>query len=188
MNVRSITLLVCLVSTAFAAACGGGQPEPNAPPPAPAPSAAPAPSETAPAASASAAPAPTASAAPSPAPGPKGWSDMSKDERMALMKTQVLPKMKESFQGFDAKRYADFTCKTCHGEGVKEGKFDMPNPKLPVLDATGGFKKEQQKHPKALQFMMTAVVPQMADILGLPKFDPATHQGFGCAACHTFVK
>ncbi|HEY2513074.1 MAG TPA: hypothetical protein VGI39_19535 [Polyangiaceae bacterium] len=113
---------------------------------------------------------------------------MDHEERLAVMKTQVMPKMKDAFQAFDAKTFADFSCKTCHGEKIKEGKFDMPNPKLPVLDATGGFKKDQQKHPKALQFMMQTVAPQMAEILNLPKFDPATHQGFGCANCHTFVK
>jgi hypothetical protein len=152
---------------------------------------------------ASAAPAPGATAAPAvtdqpdsgatvasvdaaAAPATKSWKDMSHEERLALMKQSVLPKMKDAFQTFDAKHYADFSCKTCHGEGIKKGKFDMPYAGLPKLDAKDGFKKVAAKHPAAMKFMGEIVEPTMADILGLPKWDQATNPtGFGCQNCHT---
>ena len=34
-------------------------------------------------------------------------------------------------------------------------------------------------------FMATKVVPAMAAAMGEKPYDPATHQGFGCAGCHT---
>jgi hypothetical protein len=194
MNVRSSVTLACFVLVA--AACGGGQPEavaPSspadaAPPPPPlattAPEAVPDAAAAAPVAAAPVDAGPPADAAPA----QKAWADLTKDERLTLMKTVVLPKMKTAFQGLDAKKFADFSCKTCHGEGAKLGKFDMPNPKLPKLDPKDSFKKDMDKHPDITKFMMQTVTPQMADLLNTPHYDPATHQGFGCFNCHTMAK
>lgn len=119
-----------------------------------------------------------------PATADKPWKDKSRDDKLAIMKTVVMPKMKAEFQAFDAKEFKDFTCKTCHGEAAKEGKFEMPNPKLPKLNAKDGFKAHQKKHAKMLEFMMHKVVPGMADAMGVKPFDPATKEGFGCGGCH----
>ena len=35
------------------------------------------------------------------------------------------------------------------------------------------------------KFMMEKVVPEMVSLLGVSKYDPATHKGFGCFGCHT---
>lgn len=194
MHARTTSLLLPLVF--LVAACGGGQPEATVP-------ATPAPSATAATDAIADAGTSGTAATPTPAdttpdagvaaaavdagntPGQKSWTDMSHDERLALMKTAVMPQMKKAFQDFDAKQYADFSCMTCHGPGIKQHKFDMPNPKLPKLDAKGGFKKEAAKHPKALQFMEHVVEPQMAQILGLPTWEPTNPSGFGCGGCHT---
>jgi len=109
---------------------------------------------------------------------------MSRDERLALMKTAVLPEMKKDFQAFSAKEFASFSCETCHGSGTKQGKFDMPNPELPKLDANGGFKRAVAKRPDMLKFMEHTVVPHMADILGLPQWEQSHATGFGCGNCH----
>jgi len=176
LRVHAAAIIACLI--ACIAACGGGQPEPATP--------------TAPAPSASAAPTPSASApaapAPSAAPGAKNWDAMSRDERLAVMKTQVMPKMSESFKAVDADHFKDFSCVTCHGKRIKEGNFDMPNPDLPKLNAKDSFKKHMDTKPAITKFMMTKVVPDMAAILGEAPFDPATHKGFGCANCHLFEK
>jgi len=193
MNVR---LLFAVPVLALAAACGGAEQAPAAAPQ-PAPSGAPAgsasaaPAETAaPAASApSAAPAASASAAPVaavsvPAPS-KPWDQMNHKERLELMKTVVLPNMKTAFQGFDAKDFADFSCATCHGERIKKGNFDMPNPGLPKLDYKNQLKDEMARHPDTVTFMREVVVPQMSTMLGVAPFDMKTMKGFGCTGCHT---
>ncbi len=190
---RHSVLALTLGAAAVAAACGGSNPPAesapaaSATPPAPAESASAASApEAAPSASAEAAP--SASAAEATPPAAPAWADMTMDQKKELMKTQVIPQMKEAFQGFDAKRFADFHCGTCHGPGAKEGKFDMPNPKLPKLDPKDNFAKQMKKMPAITKFMMETVSPTMAKILGIPPFNPETHQGFGCFNCHTMAK
>ena len=105
---------------------------------------------------------------------------------MDFMKHTVFPKMKDEFTGWDAKRFADMNCKTCHGDGASDGSFKMPNPKLPVLPSKPeDFKKLAAKKPVAAKFMMEHVVPDMASMLGQQPYDMKTHQGFGCTNCHT---
>jgi hypothetical protein len=145
----------------------------------------------APAASAaSAAPAPSASApeaaAPAPASGAFNWDAMSKEERGKYMKEVVMPKMKEVFTAFDAHKYADMKCVTCHGSGATNGSFTMPNPELPKLPSDmSKFKEWAAKKPQMTEFMVKHVKPEMAKLLNEPEFDPATKTGFGCGECHT---
>lgn len=199
---RHMVLASVLASFAFVAACGGGGQEANAPGNA-APSASAAASAapaTSDASAASAAPsasaAPAASAAPTAAapampsgpPGPGDWDDATKwthDAKLAYMKSDVMPKMGALFKDFDAKHYTDMKCKACHGAGVDDGSFKMPNPDLPKLDIKGQLKAEKAKHPKAVEFMMKKVEVQMAALLGKQPYDPKTKSGFGCTACHT---
>ncbi len=115
----------------------------------------------------------------------KAWKDQTHDERMVTMKKLVYPTMKDEFVRFDAKDFNDMTCATCHGPGAKDKTFKMPNPKLPMLPATeAGFEKLKKDHPEVVQFMMTTVVPKMADFLGEQPYNPKTHEGFGCFRCH----
>jgi hypothetical protein len=116
----------------------------------------------------------------------KAWKDMKHEERAEYMKKKVLPKMKAEFIAFDAKEFGEMNCATCHGEGAKDKTFKMPNPGLPKLPATEeGFKALTEKHPEAVAFMRTKVVPPMAAFVGESPYDPKTHQGFGCFECHT---
>jgi hypothetical protein len=201
---RALASRLSLVASllALSAACGGGQSPPAAPPSGPPPdevtdagapmaepSAAPAASE-APAASAaaSASAAPAEGGPPAP-PGPGEWDKWSKDRKKAYMKDAVLPKMAPLFHDYDAKRFAEAKCTTCHGAGAKDGSFKMPNPGLPKLPATpAGFKMLHDKHPKAVEFMSTQVVPTMAALVGEEPYDMKTQTGFGCFECHTKKK
>ena len=167
-------------------ACGGPPAEPATPPPPPAPSAeAPAPSAAAPEETPKPAETAAAPAAP-PAPATPAhdmWKDgMSKDEQVAFMKKNVVPEMEPVFKAFDDKRYAKFSCKTCHGP-----KFQVPKDFLPKLT----FSKEGkmlaptgEKAAKVGEFMGKEVVPHMATALGLAPYDMATGKGFGCHGCH----
>ena len=146
------------------AACGGGNAE-N-------------PQNTAPTASASASTAPSASAT---AATEGGWSDsMSKDQQAAYMKAKVVPAMGPVFKEHDAKKYGEFSCKTCHGPAFKE-----PKDYLPHLTMKDGKMKEFADKPEMAKFMLEKVTPAMASAMGMKPFDPQTHQGFGCGGCHT---
>ncbi|HVU50001.1 MAG TPA: hypothetical protein VHL80_04910 [Polyangia bacterium] len=114
------------------------------------------------------------------------WENMKFDERKKYMKSTVLPEMKKRFQEFDAKAYKKFTCATCHGDGATDGKFKMPNPKLPKLPTDReGFMALQQKKPEVVKFMGTVVKPTMAGLLGESEWSPQNPKGFGCYQCHT---
>ncbi len=111
---------------------------------------------------------------------------MNHDQKLAFMKSTVMPKMKEDFVAFDGKRFADMNCKTCHGDGATDGSFKMPNPKLPFVPSTKeGFDKLTKKKPAMVKFMEEKVEPDMANLLGEPAYDPKTQQGFSCHNCHT---
>jgi hypothetical protein len=113
------------------------------------------------------------------------FEDMNHRERIDLMKTVVVPKMKPIFQGLDAEHFAQFTCATCHGAGAERGEFDMPNADLPPLPAKGAFQELEQEKPDVIKVMKEQVVPEMASALGMQPFDPSTGEGFGCYDCHT---
>jgi hypothetical protein len=198
MNHRA--LACSLAFFALAAACGGEQPaatQPSNPAPsasAPAASEAPAPS-AAPSAAASAAPEPSAAPAPAapaapPPPGPGEWDKWTKDQKLAYMKTAVMPKMGGAFHDFDSTKYAEPKCTLCHSAaGAKTGNFKMPNPDLPKLPSTPAeFKKLHDAKPQVMDFMGQQVVPQMAALVGEAPFDIKTGKGFGCFECHTKKK
>jgi hypothetical protein len=112
------------------------------------------------------------------------FSKLSHEEKAEFMKKNVVPAMKTEFQKFDAKKYAEFGCKTCHGKDPKATKFKMPSPDLPKLDFAA-LQAGKQK-PETAKFMGEVVKPQMAKILGEKEFDMKHPEagGFGCLECH----
>ena len=114
------------------------------------------------------------------------WDAMTFEQRKAYMKATVFPKAKELFVAFDPVRYKEFSCATCHGDGATDGKFKMPNPKLPKLPTKPeGFKQLMAEKPQVMEFMAKQVKPTMATLLGEPEWTPETKKGFGCVECHT---
>ena len=110
------------------------------------------------------------------------WEAMSQEQRRDYMKKTVVPTMKPLFQKFDAKHYANFGCKTCHGKDPKASKFKMPNADLPKLDFAA-LKAGKQK-PEIAKWMGDVVMPQMAGLMHQPPHSEANPKGFGCLECH----
>ncbi len=127
----------------------------------------------------------TATASAPPPPAKPAWKDMSHDQKMELMKAEVMPKFSKMFQEVDAKKFAKMDCATCHGAGADKTGFKMPNAKLPKLDPADNFKKHTKQ--QAMLDFMFKMTPAMAETLNAPKFDPATGSGLGCMTCHTMA-
>lgn len=175
MRLSHLTFSLAIsLGLAALAACGPATPEPVTPPP-PADTAAPAAPTAAPQAPTAAPAAPTAAPA-----AQAAFSGMSNDQKLQHMKAVITPKMAKVFQEGDAKRYAEFGCKTCHG-----AKKQDPHVVLPALTLSGdGFKKLSAQKPAVMKFMAESVTPAMAAAMGEKPYDPATHKGFGCGGCH----
>src|SRR5947207_2379999 len=104
------------------------------------------------------------------------WKDMDHDQKTKFMKEEVMPKAKVFFKEFDAKHFEKVTCATCHGKDGKERKHKMPSNDLRTLPGTPeAFKKALEKEkdwPKWTKFMKETVTVQMAQLLGMPTWDP----------------
>lgn len=105
---------------------------------------------------------------------------MSDKEKGAFMKKKVMPAMSKVFKDHDAKEYAEFGCKTCHGPNFKPHPVDF----LPTLHFKDGKMAEAEKEPEMVKFMHDSVTPAMAELFGKKPYDPATNEGFGCKGCH----
>ena len=136
-------------------------------------------------------PAPAAPAEPGAAPAAEApaegggedlvWKDdMPTKDKATFMKKKVVPAMSKTFQAFNAEKYANFGCKTCHGPDMKPKPVDA----LPELHMKGGKLVEADKMPEMVKFMHEEVVPKMAEVFGKPPYDPKTNSGFGCGGCH----
>lgn len=122
----------------------------------------------------------------------KLYKDLDKKGRAEFMKKLVLPRAKELFAAFDPKM-GEVTCKTCHGDGVKDHTFKMPNPKIKQLPGTEqAFVEWVHQNPdeaKWAGFMSEKLEPAMGQLLGRTVFDPRTKTGeLSCQTCHVMKK
>lgn len=158
------------------------------PRPAPAPADAPAaprevaaapPADVPPAAPADVAAPPADAASDAPA---GAWATMSRAEKMGFMEDTVLPEMQRMFREFDARKFARFTCATCHGANARAVNFRMPNGLDPLTPSRIPARYTSQRPMDV--FMTRRVLPRMAQLLGKPVHTPQTQAGFGCFGCH----
>jgi len=72
-----------------------------------------------------------------------------------------------------------------HGENAERVQYRMPATLAPLDPAKMPDPSARDpKEAKMAKFMTDEVTPQMAGILGVPIFDPATGRGFSCFNCH----
>ncbi len=119
-------------------------------------------------------------------PPPRPWAEMDRDARRAHMVQHVLPAATDLFTGWNAERYGDFSCATCHGADASTRDFAMPNPALITLYPTDTLGQQQvlAQHTEACTFMYSRLVPAVSTLLGASEYDPTTHEGFTCFSCH----
>lgn len=127
-----------------------------------------------------------------PLPAGLKWEDMDLDQRHQFMEDTVLPETKKLFVAFDASTYSGMDCATCHGPGVEDGTFEMPNPKIKPLpntpEAFMAWVKKDERAAKYAQFMSQELEPKMGELLQVKLFDPKTGTpGFSCSSCHYLV-
>jgi hypothetical protein len=108
------------------------------------------------------------------------FEQLDHDQRMLFMKQQVEPAMKPLFQRHDPEKYAEFGCKTCHGDGAEAGNWETPVPSLPMLD----FNDLSKHAPQDLEWMKSVIQPTMAKLLREPEYSKENPDGFGCTHCH----
>jgi len=111
------------------------------------------------------------------------WQDKTHAQRMDWMGLQVFPKMRSVFTEFDADRFSDFSCQTCHGEDMEMIDFKMPN-KLYALSRKDTLQSAREFDAKVTDFMVSSVLPKMAGLLDMQPYDRETKSGFGCFGCH----
>lgn len=110
------------------------------------------------------------------------WDDMTPEQRGQFMAEVVMPEMRTMFQEYDAERYAEFSCATCHGANAHDVGFHMPNGVAP-LDPANIPAIFASTEPGAV-FMTQRVWPRMGELLGEELYNPETHEGFACLNCH----
>lgn len=110
---------------------------------------------------------------------PDSWEKgMTEKQEVAFMQQRVMTGMASVFGG-EGEDHAKFACTTCHGPNYKD-----PQEFLPSLTLENGQITSFAEEPEESKFMAEKVVPAMAKAMGLPPYDVATGEGFGCGGCH----
>jgi hypothetical protein len=121
--------------------------------------------------------------APAETSGGGDWASMNREQRMQYMQDTVLPNAKALFVEVAPDEYADFNCKTCHGDNAQEVDFAMPN-HLPPLPTTDTINAAMAANEGVAKFMLEKVTPGMAGMLGREVISESNPDGFSCFGCH----
>lgn len=116
------------------------------------------------------------------------WSETSWEDRHDTMTFAVLPNMARLFQRFRGTRDPDLTCRSCHGADAEAVRYEMPHGLGPLDPAHLPDRNSvDPKEARMARFMADEVTPAMADLIGMPLYDPRTGRGFGCFDCHPAI-
>lgn len=111
------------------------------------------------------------------------WATWTREQKVAYMKEAVVPSEAPLFREYSSTRFAELTCRSCHGASADDGTYTMPNPALPKLAKGHIFELEKTK-PRVFRFMYDVVTPRTAALLDVPEWSHKTMSGFGCFGCH----
>ncbi|MBI5607284.1 MAG: hypothetical protein HY902_00220 [Deltaproteobacteria bacterium] len=113
----------------------------------------------------------------------KDYKDMTSQEKSMFMAQTVMPLMVQLVKKADPSK-GGYVCAQCHGVTGPDIGFKMPNGVIPL---------DPKKLPPVgtsplVDAMYKEITPQIAKLLGLSPYDPATGKGFGCFSCHGIKK
>lgn len=86
------------------------------------------------------------------------------------------------FQSYDADRYADFSCATCH-PGAEAYDFEMPA-LFPLDWSNADYWAAEGIYVGDGSGFMEVVTSTMVGVLDEEPYNPETGAGFGCYSCH----
>ena len=120
------------------------------------------------------------------APLANDWQAMTFVQRHEQMTFVVHPTMMARWQEHYQTAAPELRCITCHGEQAERHRYqmafttlkDLQPSRVQALYRVGATVTAEQR------FKRDVVTPLMADLLGVPRYDPATGQGFSCFGCH----
>ena len=120
-------------------------------------------------------------------PGP--WASMDSAQRFEFMQRVVMTEMAPLFQRFDAQRFAQFSCGTCHGADGPANGFAMPGSVAPLDVADFPLTASTDPAVAAMAtFMTEEVTPAMQALLDAEPWAPDNPTGFGCFGCHARIE
>jgi hypothetical protein len=98
------------------------------------------------------------------------------------MQACVIPAVTPIFQAYDADRFAEVTCVTCH-PGAAEYDFAMPGLFPLNWDYAGNWVEAGIYVGDGTGFM-EQLTTEMVTTLGEEPYNMETGEGFGCYGCH----
>jgi len=115
---------------------------------------------------------------------PGGWDGLDRNERIAFMEDEVLPRMTAIFAEHDPQRFASFACESCHGIDMIDADYEMPHA-LTALPLDDTLEVAQARNPEMTALMLDDVFPVMVELLGADKYNEQTApDGLRCTICH----
>jgi mono/diheme cytochrome c family protein len=111
------------------------------------------------------------------------WAEMNLQEREAFMRDVVVPNLAPVFRDYDAERFQEFGCATCHGPDAEARAYAMPADLFALpLDTT--LETARAHDSPMTDFMLDEVFPRFVDLIDAEKYGPQTPDGYRCTGCH----
>ena len=114
------------------------------------------------------------------------WRAMNFVQRHEHMTFAVHPTLMETWQTHYHTAAPKLQCVSCHGEHAEQHRYQMvytPLKDLKPARVQALYRSDAQVSEEQ-RFKRDVVTPLMADLLGVPRYDPATGLGFSCFGCH----
>jgi hypothetical protein len=108
------------------------------------------------------------------------WASKNDEQRFGFMAAQVHPRMQKLFQEYKPESYAEFSCSNCHGAGMEQIDYAMPNQSLYALPKAKPYDDAIDFDSPIAVFMMTKVTPALQELFNAGEGEPTKVTCFNC--------